>query len=240
MARLSLTFALAAGCILVSHAAMADAPATPPAPAASTPSSAPPSSASPSTTASVSPPASTSTSKTTFVPLPSSPPPIVRYESHWYGWQTLLADAGSIGLGFASKEVAVGALAYGLVPPIIHWSHGNVGRGFASLGIRLGGPVVGALVGLVIGTAIASNDHTQGFAAIGAQLDDELGGLVVGAGVGYLSAVVVDAAALSWDHDPVAEPSDQAPAAKPSTFTFTPRVSVLPKGGAQMGLGGSF
>jgi hypothetical protein len=74
----------------------------------------------------------------------------------WYGWQTLISDGASIFLlataagiaNDASNEETAESLVYGglagyyLGAPIIHWAHGHVGKGFASLGIRAGGTVL--------------------------------------------------------------------------------------------------
>jgi hypothetical protein len=66
----------------------------------------------------------------------------------WYGWQTLLVDGASIGLlvlGVAADDRGagrLGALGYFFGAPIVHWSHGHVGKGFASLGLRVGSVLV--------------------------------------------------------------------------------------------------
>jgi hypothetical protein len=44
--------------------------------------------------------------------------------------------------------------------PIVHFAHGNVGRGFASLGVRLGLSPIGAVLGVIGACAgTAGNDH---------------------------------------------------------------------------------
>ena len=79
----------------------------------------------------------------------------------WYGWQTLILDAGSVaslGTGavlFARQgpreDIATQVLLWSgvagalLGAPIVHWAHTNTGRGFASLGLRVGGLLVIAL-----------------------------------------------------------------------------------------------
>ncbi|HVU03841.1 MAG TPA: hypothetical protein VHE30_18910, partial [Polyangiaceae bacterium] len=71
----------------------------------------------------------------------------------WYGWQTLIADgvsaaaltAGEVSFSAqGSKETAtptalllIGLSGATLGAPIVHWSHGRAGAGFASLGLRL-------------------------------------------------------------------------------------------------------
>jgi hypothetical protein len=69
--------------------------------------------------------------------LPSPPS-----RSRWYGWQTLLADGGSLGLMLAGFGRGTGALGliggFGLLlaTPVVHLAHGNV-LGFLSLGLRV-------------------------------------------------------------------------------------------------------
>jgi hypothetical protein len=66
-----------------------------------------------------------------------------------YGEQTLAADTVAltivgVSLGVASvKGMFVGGAVYSIGAPVIHFAHGNVGSGFASLGLR-------ALPGLII------------------------------------------------------------------------------------------
>lgn len=79
--------------------------------------------------------------------MPTAPEPRTRHV--WYGWQTLIADASAVALltsGWAAKEgslAMVGAAGYFVGGPVVHWSRGRVGRGFASLGLRIAGPVLG-------------------------------------------------------------------------------------------------
>jgi hypothetical protein len=90
-------------------------------------------------------------------PFVAAPEPMS--QSHWYGWQTLLVDGaalttvvGGLWLRPAHQDwsvvsiVGVGGLAVGA--PIVHWAHGHTGVGFASLGLRLGLPALGALIAL--------------------------------------------------------------------------------------------
>lgn len=73
-------------------------------------------------------------------------------EMRWYGWQTLITDGAAIVLLFAGIDsesgelIGAAALTYYLGAPIVHWSHGQVGKGFASLGIRLGGTLLAVAV----------------------------------------------------------------------------------------------
>jgi hypothetical protein len=60
----------------------------------------------------------------------------------WYGWQTLLVDGGTVATTVATGQplVFVGGMTFGA--PIVHWAHGNVLQGFASLGLRVIAPIV--------------------------------------------------------------------------------------------------
>jgi hypothetical protein len=116
----------------------------------------------------------------------------------WYGWQTLIADGSSLVLLLAAATisqnrgsdpdflVAAGLLGYEFAPGIVHFAHGNTGRGFASFGLRLGMPLAGAFVG--VATASGCDDYlceTQG-AAIG---------LLLGMG----GAIALDAAVFAYE-----------------------------------------
>jgi hypothetical protein len=85
----------------------------------------------------------------------------------WYGWQTLAADAGAVlsiaaavGLNKLEDEcsaegghceayetgaialLVLGAGTFVFGGPIVHFSHGYVGKGFGSLGMRLAAPAM--------------------------------------------------------------------------------------------------
>ena len=118
--------------------------------------------------------------------------------SRWYGWQTLIADAPSVTAFLAGVSMAgngnrggstlawAGILGYELAPSIVHFSHGNPGRGFASLGIRFGMPLAGAF----IGASLASGCNRSLC---------EASGIGVGALLGMGGAIAIDAAVLAYD-----------------------------------------
>jgi hypothetical protein len=146
--------------------------------------------------------------------------------SRWYGWQTLVADGASLGaliLGTPLSEqteagdtlVGVGLLGYEFVPGIVHFAHRNVGRGFASFGIRLGMPLAGAF----LGASLASGCNTN-FC--------EAGGAGVGVLLGMGGAIALDAAVFAYD-DPKRSPSRR--------LGLVPLVSVTPQH-AWLGIGG--
>src|SRR5262245_30724516 len=92
---------------------------------------------------------------------------------HWYGYETLLVDAGAVGLGAAAISVgstkgtrgaglvlAPFALAAYLVgPPIMHFRHDRPGAAAASFGLRAALPAAGFGLGYL---AYAAGHKKQG------------------------------------------------------------------------------
>jgi len=160
------------------------------------------------------------------IPAPPEdlPPAIPSPEAKtsWYGWQTLLVDGGSVALlgtdaaliSAAGRDPTLnagtvillfgpgvlGSLGYLLGGPTVHWAHGHIGTGFASLGIRVAGPLAGLGVGAMI-PGIAGKDN--------------LAGALIGTACGAVAAMVVDAALLA--REPA--PPDMVPDA---SFRFVP------------------
>ncbi len=157
--------------------------------------------------------------------------------THWYGWQNLVVDGGvmvaSAGLGSANGTAGGVLLVTGYVfgGPIVHWSHGQVGRGFASLGIRVGAPLVLGTLGFAVFRGSGSQDEYAG-----------LIGLALGFGFGVLSAIVIDAAALAYE-----KVDDQDEDARAITrrrqaqrpITWSPWAAPRTEGGAMFGLSGT-
>jgi hypothetical protein len=126
-------------------------------------------------------------------------PPMVH---SWYGWQTLIADGtaallGAVAVPFAGEfeqvAGAVGVAAVGtyvLAAPVVHFVHGNVGRGFGSLALRATLPVVFGFVG---GKAESCSEG-QWFCG--------LAGAAVGATIGVVSAAIIDGAVLAHETVP--------------------------------------
>jgi hypothetical protein len=155
----------------------------------------------------------------------------------WYGWQTLAADGASLAAltvavvlsdraargsdqkgvsGNATGLVWFGALGYELAPGIIHFVHRNPGRGFASMGLRLGMPLAGAF----LGASVASG--CSGFAC-------QEGGAGVGILLGMGGAIAIDAAVLAYD-----DPKKPGPRG----LSLTPLVAVTRRQ-AWLGIGGA-
>jgi len=148
-----------------------------------------------------------------------APEPRQPTQTSWYGWQTLLADAGVIALwsaayavdeakyGSSSPQsydvgtnllVASGVAVYFLGGPAIHWAHGHGRKGLGSLGLRVGLPVGGLIAGVLLGSVAcgsSDNEFVPCPAVIGAL--GFLGGAV--------AAPIVDAAVVA--REPVTEPT---------------------------------
>jgi hypothetical protein len=157
----------------------------------------------------------------------------------WYGEQTLLADAGSVvfliagavasdGSSRAGHQagdvlIGIGGAGYWLGAPIVHAAHGQWGGAAGSLGLRVGLPLGGALVGGLLGLAACG----------GSSGDSEIGcpgvGAAIGAVGGAIAAPFVDAFALAYEPGP--RPSREAAVAP--TFSFV-------RGGGSVGLVGQF
>ena len=158
--------------------------------------------------------------------------------THWYGWQNLLVDGSvivaSAGLGAANGSAGGVLLGTGYLfgGPIVHWSHGQIGRGFASLGIRGGAPLVFGALGYLAFHGDSSGADLGGFF-----------GFVLGFGFGALSAIVIDAAALAYekvddDQDEDARAVTRRRQAQ-RPITWSPWAAPRTEGGAMFGLSGT-
>jgi len=152
-------------------------------------------------------------------PIPIGPAAPV--QERWYGWQTLLTDAGAITLTIALTANAderddaavigafvIGASVFALGSPIVHGAHDHWGKAGVSLALRLGLSLIGAAIGAGIGADSCSQyvyDHEGCAIGYGAL------GLIAGA----TTAVIVDAAVLARELVP-------APARDHAMFLFTP------------------
>lgn len=117
----------------------------------------------------------------------------------WYGWQIIISDAvggvlqtAGIFSSLASPPLGAGLFVTGQTVsffggPIVHWAHGHVGRGFASMfGLRVGLPFLGGL--LAIGPAVASNNSAAA-----------TNWIYAGIGLGSLVGWIIDVAVLAFD-----------------------------------------
>lgn len=90
------------------------------------------------------------------------------------------------GISVVTMPLVVGIGGYFLAGPILHWSQGNAAKGFASLVLRVGMPIVGALVSSI--PCMRSNSCNS----------DIIGFAFFGAIAGALGAVAIDAGALAY------------------------------------------
>jgi len=157
--------------------------------------------------------------------------------AHWYGWQTLTVDGGTLlgGTVLAAADPRAGAAViiggYLIGPPIVHFAHGQIGRGFGDLGIRVGAPVVLGTVGYLV-------FHRDG------DLFDSGGavGLVLGFGFGVLGAIAVDAAVLAYEPREDEDEDANARAVRRHAIRparMTPMIAPRTEGGVVFGLSGT-
>jgi len=146
--------------------------------------------------------------------------------SSWYGYQTMAVDGAAVALMAMGVKtelpqlMAASFATYALGAPIVHLAHGSPGRFAADIGMRLGGPTLGAFTGAGL-VCLADGSCSAFDAAIGGALGMALGGA---------AALAVDYAVLSrearqekWDGKP----------------RVAPTLTAAPSGGA-VGLGGAF
>lgn len=163
-----------------------------------------------------------------------------RPKIEWYGAPILIADAAALAstlaIGALSRGnswglgAGVGLTAYTVAGPVVHWANRQVGPGFGSLALRVGTPLSCAFWGVLAGQLLYPN-------ADGAET-----GAMVGAALGVVVASVVDSAVLAY-----ARPANQSPtlgtapkSAQKPRVAWVPSASVDPRGGLNVGVGGSF
>jgi len=138
----------------------------------------------------------------------------------WYGYQTLLVDAGALTLlvaGIAADDqsartaIGVGAGAvYVVGGPLVHGLHGRGLAAVGSFGLRAGLPLLGGLVGALLGDLAPYDDG-----------DEVVRGTVVGALGGIAAGVALDATLLGWERVPTPEGTAAA-----AGFGWQPRVTA--------------
>ncbi|MEO6575032.1 MAG: hypothetical protein ABIP89_14405 [Polyangiaceae bacterium] len=162
-------------------------------------------------------------------------------EEEWYGYQTLIVDAASLGLMIGGAAMAshssgntggyvalAGAAGYVLGAPIVHWTHGRIGPGFGSLGLRVGLPLSGLFWGAVIG------------AASGSRHDDAVGaGAAIGFVGGMAGAILLDAALLGFEKPSEKEKEAYETAQAKHPIRWVPTLAPQ-KEGATIGVSGLF
>ena len=173
------------------------------------------------------------------VVAPMVDPVAVREQRHWYGWQVLLVDLGALALSSAALGSGSTALTYvagGIqlfVPPIVHWSHGRVGAGFSSMGIRLAFPLMGTLAAYSATNCTFTNVGNPSL-PVREDCSPRVTAMVIGLGIGQIIASIVDIASLSYE-------STSPPAAQRTPRGPQWSASIVPTAhGLEMGVVGSF
>lgn len=132
-------------------------------------------------------------------PIRRTPP---RYVDASYSSQTLLLDGVAVAMfvpgvvGKIDPLPGLGLLTYWLGPPIVHLTHGNVGKGFADLGIRTVAPFLFALPSLMTAAALTGNASAE------TRRDALDVGGYTGLALGCAFAMVVDAWVLARERVP--------------------------------------
>lgn len=131
----------------------------------------------------------------------------------WYGWQTLAVDGASMTLlltgalvagsstrneGMLGARVLVGGslLGFALGAPVVHVVNGEPGRAAGSLGLRVGLPAVGFMIGLAAAPSCSSSTGEYGPCL------KVLDTAAAGAGLGMLAASMLDAWLLAHTSAP--------------------------------------
>ncbi|AUX36992.1 MULTISPECIES: hypothetical protein [Sorangium] len=150
----------------------------------------------------------------------------------WYGWQHLLVLGGTailapIAVGTENEVLAWWSFStFALGGPVTHWANGNLGKGFASLGLNAGCTLGGGMVGLLVGRASDSRRW------------EELAGIMIGSSAGLLTANIIDIAVLEREERSTAD-SYEYIRLRPPRLRLAPHVAMAPDR-ATLGLGGAF
>jgi len=151
------------------------------------------------------------------VKVASPEAPSTAHTTEWYGWQTLLIDAGIVSAGtvasLATQNSVVPVIGVGLyvfAGAPVHAAHGRFGAMFGSVGLRLG--IAGLLTlasvpFLMIGTTSQCTSGAYGSGGGGCTYSP--GATAIGAsliGVGVITSSILDAALLGHRTVPEATP----------------------------------
>jgi hypothetical protein len=171
------------------------------------------------------------------VPPPAAAPVRVEPTTVSYRGQIITADVASFGLMLVGPLVddnepdlsGIGFAGYFLAAPLVHAAHGRGGAAVKSLGLRIGLPFLGGLVGYRLGPddMACVQAGTDGRAPHGGCGDHgSLIGLLLGAAAGAGTAMYVDAKYLSHYE---------------TTRVVTWSAGIAPtRGGAALSFSGSF
>lgn len=131
-------------------------------------------------------------------PRPRAP----RWVDASYASETLLLDGAAVTMfvpGIAADLTplpGLGLLTYWLGPPIVHLSHGHVGKAFADLGIRTVAPFLFVMPGLVVAAAATADAGPEA-----RREAFDVGGYA-GLALGAAFAMAVDALVLTRERIP--------------------------------------
>jgi hypothetical protein len=176
---------------------------------------------------------------------PGASAPASSPERRWYGWQTLACDGLALLTMSPSLVVdstapaAIGYVTFLLAAPVVHAAHGRWGRAFGSAGIRLGLPLVLAVVGHAL---VAEKDNKTIFGK-GPRFEESRRAELIGVFIGFAIASALDASLFAYESVPS---TDERPArrtkASAANHSFRPSLpSVTPSSdGAQFTWGGIF
>ncbi len=143
-----------------------------------------------------------------------------------YGLHTFAVDVLWVAVAVAAGEdggPGIASLGYLFAGSIVHGLHGNGRSALYSVGLRVSLPLLGALAG---GASQGDCDEIDCAASI-----------ALGAGIGALSALIIDWSALSKKAVPFDPGSDVA--GRSRTYSIVPQLAPA-RGGAQLGVAGTF
>jgi hypothetical protein len=178
--------------------------------------------------------------------------------STWYGYQTLATDGVALALlipamtsnvSATQQGFSVGALVmYGAAAPLVHFSHGHVGKGFLDLALRAGIPVATGFIGGAIAAAEpAPGCGTPSGCALFGGAMQELAGIGIGVMIGVATAVTIDATVIAREpaqQDGTMDRPEPPPPPRPTTAKIAPTFDLAPErtGGsrATVGVVGTF
>jgi len=141
----------------------------------------------------------------------------------WYGYQTLLSDGASIGLGLLTDSPYVWIAGYLVGPVIIHGVHRRPGLAVLSPLMRVVLPVLGVAIGTQFKSCNAYGDECA------------VGGAIVGSGLGIAAAMILDWS-LGWEK----APTPARPNPRPAGFAVSALGIAPHEGGLNLVFGGRF
>lgn len=115
-----------------------------------------------------------------------------------------------------ASAIGTGLFSYVIGGPTVHFSHGNVGKGFGSLGLRVALPSVGALAGY----AIDVSQCTPGYFTFCG-----LAGGFLGFVIGVVSAIAIDAGVLAYKKVAPEDTSNRSARLAGLSFVVLPSLS---------------